>query len=107
MRKLSICSKNNLLDNPGKILISKFELTYNLRPGNCQSCQQFSCCQLILHDLQVSAKDIILSFEMSHANTKEELNVPLSHSLTSRESSLSFCQICFVLIMMICQTKGE
>ncbi len=31
----------------------------------------------------------------------------LSDSLTSKESSLSFCLICFLLIIMICQTKGE
>ncbi len=31
----------------------------------------------------------------------------LSNSLTSKESSLSFCLICFLLIIMICQTKGQ
>ncbi len=66
MRKLSNCNKNNLLDNPGKILISNLKIkTYKLKPGNCQSCQQFPSRLLILHGLQVSAKDI----RMNERNT--------------------------------------
>jgi hypothetical protein len=63
----------------------------------------------------VSAKDIsmnvkyslMLSFEMSHPNSKKKFIVPLSDPLTSKESSLSFCPIGFLLIIMICKTKGE
>ncbi len=68
------------------------------RPGNCQSCQQLPPCLLILHHLQVSAKDIKMNvrFEMSHPNTSQRSSLILfiahflSHiSLTSKEASLS------------------
>jgi hypothetical protein len=44
---------------------------------------------------------------MAHPNTKEKFIVPLSDSLTSKESSLSFCMTCFLLILMICNTVSE
>ncbi len=37
--------------------------SYKCKPENCQSDQQFSSCLLILHDLQVSAKDIRMNDE--------------------------------------------
>ncbi len=51
-------NKKNLLDNPGKYWWAILDQTSKLRPGNCQSCQPFPSCLLILHHLQVSAKDI-------------------------------------------------
>ncbi len=51
---------------------------------------------------------LILSFEMSHPNTKDKLIVPLSQTLSHQKNhpSLSVWYV-FLLIIVICQTKGE
>ncbi len=42
---------------------------------------------------------------MAHPNTKEELIAPLSQTLTSKESSLSFCLFCFLLFMVVAKQR--
>ncbi len=49
-------------------------------------------------------------FEFWYVSSKHQREIhcfSLSDSLTSKESSLSFWKICFLLIIMICQRKGE
>jgi hypothetical protein len=95
MRKLSNCNKKKLLDNPGKIVIS------NLRSNPLTQTWKLSIMSAISFlpsDLAWSAgvckgyqnecqkHSLILSFEMSHPNTKEEFIIPLHHTLSHQKN---------------------
>ncbi len=95
MRKLSNCNKNNLLDNPGKILRSNFRSkptilyleivnhvsNFLLASKSCRVCR---CLQRISEWMTETLST--LSIEMSHPNTNEELIAPLSQTLSHQKN---------------------
>ena len=109
------CNKNNLLDS-GKILISNFRSNLQTQTWKLSIMSATSFLPLdlawsagVCKGYQNEWQETLSRFEFWNASSKHQRGIhcsSLSDSLTSKESSLSFCQICFVLIIMICQTKG-